>query len=148
MNLKNIFTAAAFLSVFVAVSAAAAAEMKLEAQLIWGTSEVKSPNPKHRPVDADVQHKLASLPLKWSHFFEENRLLFAVADAATGKVTLSDRCAVEVKNLGNNRVEVLLFGKGKEVGKVTQHLPRGEILVLAGNAPGESAWLVTLKRME
>lgn len=147
MNLKRILTAAIFLPLFVAVSATAA-EIRLEARLIWGTSEAKSPNPKHRPVDADVQRKLASLPLKWPHFFEENRKSFAVADAAAGKVTLSERCAVEVKNLGSDKVEVLLFGKGKEVGKVTQHLPRGEILVLAGNAPGESAWLVTLKRIE
>ena len=147
MNLKCILMAAIFLPVFVAVSATAA-DMKLEAQLIWGTSEAKSPNPRHRPVDADVQRKLASLPLKWPHFFEENRKSFTVADASAGKVALSDRCAVEVKNLGGDKIEVLLLGKGREVGKVTQHLPRGEILVLAGNAPAESAWLVTLKRME
>jgi hypothetical protein len=32
--------------------------------------------------------------------------------------------------------------------KRTQALPKGEILVLGGNAPNASAWLVILKRID
>jgi len=45
-------------------------------------------------------------------------------------------------------VEVSLIGKGKEVVKRTQALPKGEILVLGGNAPNATAWLVILKRTD
>ena len=146
MNFKSLLTATLLLPAFMAV--AAAADLKLEAQLVWGTSEAKSPDPKHKSVDADVRHKLASLPLKWSNYFEVNRQKFTVAPEATKRADLSEKCAVEVKNLGDDKVEVVLFGKGKEIWKGMQHLPRGEILILGGNAPAESAWLVTLKRIE
>ena len=147
MNLKSIFAAVILLVTMLEFSAAAA-ELKLEAQLIWGTSETKPADPKLKPADAEVRRKLASLPLKWTNFYEVNRQSLTLAPTETKKSALSDRCAVEVKHLGGDKIEVLLLGKGKEVGKVTQHLPRGEILVLAGNAPAESAWLVTLKRIE
>ena len=128
--------------------AALAADMRVEAQLIWASSEANSPNPKHKPVDADVRKKLASLPLKWSHFFEENRKTVAIAEGTTEKVELSGKSTVEVKHLPADKVQVTLFGNGKEVWKGTQPLPKNEILVLGGNAPGDSAWLVTLKRVE
>jgi hypothetical protein len=147
MNLKRtLFTAVLLLGL--AVLAARAAEFKLEAQLVWATSEASSPNPKHQPVEGDVARKLASLPLKWSHFFVENQKDFVLDETAAREVRLSEKCRVEVKSAGDNKVEVALFGNGKPVWKGVQPLPRGEILVLGGNAPGDSAWLVTLKRKE
>ena len=147
MKLKT-FTFVALCLLAFSTFAARAADMKVEAQLIWATSETKSPNPKHKPVDADVRQKLASLPLKWTHFFEENRKALNVAAGATQKAVLSDKSAVEVKHLSGEKVQVTYFGEGKEVWKGVQLLPKGEILVLGGNAPGDSAWLVTLKRVE
>src|SRR5262249_11780670 len=146
MKLKPFILAAVCLLAFVSFPALAA-DMKVEAQLIWASNDAKSPNPKHKPVDADIQKKLASLPLKWTHFFEENRKPLAVAEGATQKAELSDKSVVEVKHLQGGKVQVILFGNGKEVWKGTQPLPKNEILVLGGNAPGDSAWLVTLKRM-
>jgi hypothetical protein len=143
------FRPAAVLLLFaLLVSVATAADLKLEAQLVWATNEPKSPNPKHKPVEADVRKKLDSLPLKWSHYFEVNRKQFAVAPDRSQWVDLSDKCAVEVKNLNRNKVEVSLFGNGKAVWRGIQSLPRNEILVLGGNAPDDSAWLVTVKRLE
>lgn len=122
--------------------------LKLEAQLIWGTNDPQSPDPSHKPVDADVLKKLAALPLKWSNYFSVNRKGFIVPLASTSKVPLSEKCRMEVKNLDGTRIEIALFGRGEQVLKRTQALPKGEILVLAGNAPNATAWLVTLKRME
>src|ERR1041385_4531864 len=109
MKLKPFLFAAICLLAFSPL-ASFAADMKLEAQLIWASSEAKSPNPKHKPVDADVQKKLASLPLKWTHFFEENRKVITVAAGATQKAELSDKSAVEVKHLQAEKVQVTLFG--------------------------------------
>jgi hypothetical protein len=137
--------------VLVLVSAAAQAEsggMKLEVQLLWGTNDQKSPDPKHKAVDADVHKKLKELPLKWSNYFLVNSKQFDVPASGTTKVPLSEKCAIEVKNLGRSTVEVSLYGKGEKVFGRTQVLPNGEILVLGGNAPNSTAWLVILKRLE
>jgi hypothetical protein len=147
MKLKSISVVAVLLFAF-STFATLAADMKVEAQLIWASNEAKSPNPKHKPVDADVAKKLASLPLKWSHFFEENRKTMTIGEGTTQKAELSDKSAVEVKHLAGDKVQVTLFGNGKEVWKGVQPLPKSEILVLGGNAPDDSAWLVTLKRVE
>lgn len=129
-------------------SAARAADMKLEVQLLWGTNDKQSPDPKHRPVEADVHKKLKELPLKWSNYFLVNNKQFDVSANGTAKVPLSEKCSIEVKNLGHSTVEVSLFGKGEKVVGRTQALPKGEILVLGGNAPNATAWLVILKRLE
>jgi hypothetical protein len=41
-----------------------------------------------------------------------------------------------------------LFGKGEQVVKRTQSIPKGETLALGGNAPNSTAWLVVLRRKE
>ena len=122
--------------------------LKIEAQLIWGTNDKSSPNPKHTPVEADVEKKLKDLPLKWTHYFVVNRKTFDVAKDANSKVTLSDQCAIEVKDLGKSVIEISHFGKGERVWTGKQSLPKGETLVLGGNAPSSTSWLVVLKRIE
>src|SRR5437867_10394459 len=87
-----------------------AKDMILEVQLIWGTTNAVSPNPKHKPVEADVQKKLNELPLKWSNYFLVKSNRFEVAANGTTKVPLSEKCAIEVKNLGHSTVEVALYG--------------------------------------
>jgi len=124
------------------------ANIKLEAQLVWGTNDGSSPNPKHKPVDAETRKKLKDLPLKWTNYFEETRKSFEVSEGGAKRVSLSDRCDVEVKNLGGSKIEVTHFGKGEKVVKQTQDLPKGDLLVLGGNAPNSTAWLVIVKHVE
>jgi hypothetical protein len=125
-----------------------AATLKLQVQLIWGTSDTHSPDPKHKVVEADVRTKLEDLPLKWTNYFEVNRKDFELASPGASKVPLSQKCQLEVKSLGGAKMEVVLFGKGKETLRRTQTLGKGEMLVLGGNAPNATAWLVVLKRIE
>ena len=42
-----------------------AANLKLEAKLIWGTDDAKSPNPEHKEVDAATKEKLSQLYARW-----------------------------------------------------------------------------------
>jgi len=125
-----------------------AAEMKLEAQLIWGANEEKSPDPSHKAVSGEVSKKLKSLPFKWKNYFEVNRQQFAVTVLGVKKVAMSKECEIVARNLGNTKVEVVLIGKGEQIGKITQALPKGELLVIGGNAPNFSAWFVVLKQVE
>src|SRR5437867_1575848 len=126
----------------------AAADLKLEVQLLWGTNDKTSPDPKHKPVDAQVEKKLKQLPLKWSHYFVVKSVRFEVPHGGVKRVALSEKCEWEVRDLGNSKVEVTHFGKGQQVWKGAQALPKGETLVLGGNAPNETAWLAVLKRIE
>ena len=127
---------------------ALAGDVKLEVYLIWGTDDAKSPNPKHKPVDADLLTELKKLPLKWKHYFEVNRKSVKLAESDSNRITLSAKCDVEIKNAGKSTVEVSLFGKGEPVVKRTQALPKGETLFLGGNAPNSTSWFVVITRVE
>ncbi len=126
-----------------------AADMKLQAYLLWGTDDAKPPEGKaYKPAGPEITHKLKELPLKWTNWFEVNRKDFAVLPGSVKEVPMSEKCQVNVTKIGSAEVEVLLIGRGKEVVKRRQSLPKGEMLVLGGNAPNSTAWLVLLKRIE
>ena len=123
--------------------------MKFQASLLWGTDDSKPPQGKvYKLVGPEIRQKLKDLPLKWAYWFEVNRVDFAVPPGAAKEVPMSEKCQVSVKQLAGSEVEVSLVGKGKEVVKGKQSLPKGELLVLGGNAPNATAWLVVLKRIE
>jgi hypothetical protein len=125
---------------------ARAGDMKLEIQLVWGTNDGASKN--HRPVEQEVLKKLRELPLKWTNFFLVNSLQLTLPESQTKKEPLSDKCSIEVTNLGRSQIQISLYGKGEHVVKQTQLLPKGEIVVLGGNAPNSTAWLIVIKRLE
>lgn len=125
-----------------------AGELKLEAVLIWGTNDEKSPDPSHKPVGERLSKKLKTLPFKWAHYFEVNRKKFSVADNSTEKVGLSKECEIKVKNVGKDTVEVQLWGKGKLVSKISQAMPKDECVVIGGNAADFTAWFVVLRHSE
>ena len=128
-------------------STAAAVGLKLEAQLIWGTNDAKSPNPNHKPAEAEVVKKLKRL-FKWSNYFEVSRQWFSVPPGETKRVEMSKECAIRVRQTGQGEVEVTFFGKGKQVAKVKQELPKGELLVTGGEAPNATVWVVVLKQVD
>lgn len=132
-----------------APSQANAPEIKLQTQLVWGTDDAKAPEGKnYKPVEPDILKRLKELPLKWKNYFEVRRTDFSVMPALAKKVPLSDKCELNVLSQSNSTVEVSLIGRGKEVVRRTQSLHKGEILVLGGNAPNSTAWLVILKRID
>ena len=124
-----------------------AAALKLQAQLVWCTDDSNPPEGKnYKPVEASIQKKLP--PLKWKNYFEVNRTDFTLTPAEIKKVPVSEECSLNVLNQSNSTVEVSWIGKGKEVLKRTQSLSKGDILILGGNAPNATAYLVILKRLE
>ena len=144
-----ILTAVAFLLFCGAPYRAQAQEMKLQGFLLWGTDETKPPAEKnYQPADAEIRRKLKDLPLKWTNWFEVKRVDFPVASGAAKEVSFSDQCQVKVQRLNASELEVALIGRGKEVVKRKQVLPKGETLFLGGNAPNSTCWMVALKRIE
>ena len=130
------------------VAAVQAKDLRFEAILIWAADVDKSPDPHHKPIGPEVRKKLKELPLRWKNYFEVNRKGLPVAQGGTGEVSLSEKCSIRVTDVDGKHVEVSLIGKGEPVLKRTQPLARGEMLVLGGNAPDETGWLVVLKRVE
>jgi hypothetical protein len=128
---------------------AQAADIKLQAFLLWGTDDGKPPEGKaYKPVQPDIRQTLKDLPLKWTNWFEVNRKDFSLAQGGTKEVPVSEKCKLNLTRFIRHEVEVTLIGKGKEVVKRKQSLPKGEMLVLGGNAPNSTAWLVVIKRLE
>jgi hypothetical protein len=128
----------------VASTAVQAAERKLEAQLLWGTDDAKSPDPNHKPVDGVLDKKLKSIPLKYKHYFEVKRQGFTINDKEYTRVEMSKQCYIEVKDKGENRVTVKLFGEGKWVKRLDSPLPKGETMAIAGDDKNGTAWLVVV----
>ena len=128
--------------------AAQAGEMKLQAQLIWATNDKESPDPKHKAVDAALVKKLQQLPWKWNNYFEVNSQNFALPPKGTQKVSMSKKCVIEIKDLGDSRVEVTLIGQGKAANKTTKPLPKGDVLIIAGDSENKCAWFVVIKQVE
>ena len=128
--------------------AAQSAELKFRAYLVWATNGERPADTHLKPVESDVRRKLEELPLKWNNYFEVNRTNFIVQHVEVKEVTLSDKCQITVKDVDGKNVEVSLIGKGKPVLKRIQPLPMGQMLVLGGNAPNSTGWLVVLRRVE
>jgi hypothetical protein len=124
-----------------------AAELKLEAKLIWATNDAVSPDPGHTPVDAATAEKLRKV-FKWKSYFIVNRVVKVVPSRGANSFELSKKCTVEIRELEGPRVEVKLIGQGKEVHKTTKPLTKGEWFVLAGDDKNESAWFVIITELD
>lgn len=149
MRTASVHWLAALLVLLAFVGGAAQAhELKFRAYLVWATNGERPPNSTLKPVESEVHEKLQELPLKWNNYFEVNRTNFTVLQARFKEVTLSSKCQIVVKDIDGKNVEVSLIGKGKPVLKRIQPLPVGQILVLGGNAPNSTGWLVVLKRVD
>ena len=137
----------AVLFLFSSLVDSSAAELKLEAKLIWGTNDESSPNPDHKPVDAPTAEKLRKV-FKWKNYFVVNRVIQTVPSRGSSRFDLSKECAVEIKELEGPRVEVKLIGKGKEVHRTTKSLSKGESFTYAGDDKNESAWFVIISDLD
>jgi hypothetical protein len=127
---------------------AQAADVQFEAILVWGTDDAKPPAGKdYKPVEPELRNKFKKL-FKWSNYFEVRRKPFNLVSGINQRVEISPKCQLDVKDSGNSGVEVVLFGQGKEVARQKQALPKGELLVLGGDAPNSTAWLVVIKRLQ
>ncbi|MBK7997509.1 MAG: hypothetical protein IPK15_01935 [Verrucomicrobia bacterium] len=123
-----------------------AANLKLEAKLIWGTDDAKSPNPEHKEVDAATKEKLRKV-FKWKNYYVVNRITKPVPSRASNKFELSKECTIEIKELEGPRVEVKLIGKGKEVHKTTLNIEKGQSVVYSGDDTNQSAWFVIITEL-
>ncbi len=125
--------------------ARAVGETVFQVQLIWGTDGEKPNNKPLKPVDPKFQEKLKGV-FKWKNYFEVNHQPLTIPKDGQQRLKLSDKCEIEVEDLGNSRVEIRLFGEGRPVVKKAQAVALGETVVLAGDSKNDTAWFVVLVR--
>lgn len=124
-----------------------AANLKLEAKLIWGTDDDKSPNADHKEVDPATREKLGKV-FKWKNYFVVNRVVKEVPSRSSNQFKLSPDCTIEIKELEGPKVEVKLIGKGKEVHKTTLTISKGQSVVYSGDDKNQSAWFVIITELD
>src|SRR4030095_16977155 len=124
----------------VLASALQAREIKLEAKLIWGTNDEKSPKKEHVPVDQATAEKLRKV-FKWKNYFVENKVVGIVPNRGSNQFKLSPQCTIEITELEGPKVEVKLVGNGKAVHKAVKEIKKGEWFVYSGDDKNECAWL-------
>jgi hypothetical protein len=124
-----------------------AEELKIEAKLIWATNDEKSPDPKHKPVDAKTAESLRKV-FTWKNYFEVSRQTGVVPNRGTNAFVVSKECTVEIAELEGPKVGVLLIGKGKPVNRTVKALSRGESFTLGGDGRNGSAWFVIISQLD
>ena len=124
-----------------------AEELKIEAKLIWATNDEKSPDPKHKPVEAKTAENLRKV-FAWKNYFEVSRQTGVVPNRGTNAFIVSKECTVEIAELEGPKVGVLLIGKGKPVNRTVKALSRGESFTLGGDGRNGSAWFVIISQLD
>jgi acylphosphatase len=137
----------ALLLVMCAVAAQGAEPLKVQARLVWGTNDPKSPNTNHVAVDDALAKKLAASPFKWKYYFEVNKVSADIPANTIKPLEMSKHCTVSIKNLGDGRVEIKLEGEGKPVARQVEPLVENWPLILSGDSKNDTAWLVVIEKI-
>jgi hypothetical protein len=136
------FTALLLLALNLAALAAVAADLKLEAKLIWGAND----------PPATVNHNLEDPALaaalrrnfKWTNYYEITNLAAVIPLNQSRDVRMSDRCTLTIRNLGSSLVAVDCMGQGRQVSKGTNTLP----CVYAGTNTDDTGWFIHLRSLD
>ena len=127
--------------------AAGAEELKIDAKLIWGTNDEKSPDSAHKPVDKAMTARLRKV-FTWKNYFVVNSQNVTIPSRSTRQIKMSKQCTIEITELEGPKVEVKLIGDGKPVNKTVKALSKGECFTIAGDAKNESAWFVIITQVD
>jgi hypothetical protein len=133
--------------VVLTATSALASDLVLEAKLIWGTDDEKSPNKNHKPVDPATAAKFRKV-FKWKNYFEVNRVVKKVPSRGSNQFKLSKQCTIEITELEGPRVEVKLIGEGQPVNKTIKTLSKGQSFTYAGDDKNDTAWFVVVTELD
>ena len=142
----NRFWAAALVALLM-TGAVSAADIKVEAVLVWGTNDEKPKDANLKALDKPTTEKLRKI-FKWKNYFEVNRKTAAIPSRSSSKIAMSKECEVEITELEGPKVAYRLIGKGNPVNKTVAALSKGESIVIAGEGVNETAWFVVITEIE
>jgi hypothetical protein len=131
----------------------AADQVTVYAKLIWATNHSQPPDQSYQRADEQLSKDLQQA-FKWKNYFvitskeavtEKNRKL---------KLKMSEDCRLQITYLGDDKFEVVIWGKDpnsgevKPVAKGTQKMEAKQKVLLMGVSDNESGWVVKLCRHE
>jgi hypothetical protein len=109
-------------------------------------SDDKTQKPPLKEVDAQLAERLRKV-FKWKHYYEIFRKEPVTVGNAAEKVKLSQKCEIELRNIGKPMLEVKLFGEGKLVKTVKQGVTPD--LVIGGDDPkNDSGWFIVISAFD
>lgn len=131
-------------------------DLQVQARLVWGTNNPKPEGSKYTALDAKGREKLRQF--KWQNYWVVNQSVSKLEAQKASRMSLSEKCAVDVKDLGNGTAEIRLFelkaGAEPKLVKPVHHsisaLRKGEYCILAGDdkAVWDDAWFVIVTASE
>jgi disulfide oxidoreductase YuzD len=119
---------------------------QIEATLVWATNEEMPADKKLKELEPELTKRFRHTPYKWKYYYIMNRKEISAAENVSSRLEMSEHCAIEIKIMSNERVEVKLIGEGKPVSRHVEYLPKDHPLVLAGDAQNDTAWLIVLRQ--
>jgi hypothetical protein len=129
-----------------ATASSHAADLKLEAKLLWGTNDDKCDG-TCKTMDKDLASKLHGM-FKWQNYYEITNQTTAIPLNQSRNLKMSGHCTLQIKNVGGSRIEINCIGDGKQVCKSASTLVPPKWLVLAGNDTNDTAWFIALRSVD
>jgi hypothetical protein len=126
--------------------AAESAGTRVEAILVWATHVAKTNDANLKELEPQLAKKFRKA-YKWENYYEVRRKEATIAAKDATTVPISDKCALEIKRLGDERVEVKLIGKGKLVSRTVDSLASGHLVIVAGEDKNDTAWFVVIREL-
>jgi hypothetical protein len=131
-------------------------DLQVQARLVWGTNNPKPEGSKYTALDPKGREKLRQF--KWQNYWVVTQAISKLDTQKPSRMTLSEKCAVDVKDLGNGTAEIRLFelkpGTEPKLVKPVHHsvsaLKKGEYCILAGDDKSvwDDAWFVIVTAVE
>ena len=126
-----------------------AANVKLEAKLIWGTNDDHdySKDKKHKRVDDATTGKLRAC-FKWKNYWEVTNQVSHIPSRGSTTLKMSEPCTLKITELEGPKIELELIGKGKPVTRAVKTLVKGELTTIGGEDKNGSAWFILVNQLE
>jgi len=121
-----------------------AANLQMEAKLIWGSNDKSK---EHKEVDPALAQKLQAC-FKWKYYYLMNTVSTNVPSRSTRALKMSDPCTIEITELEGPKIEVKVIGKGKPVSKTVKQIVKGESITIGGDAENNCAWFIVITQLE
>jgi len=128
------------------VQAAETSGTRVEAILVWATHVAKTNDTSLKELEPQLAQKLGKR-FKWNLYYEVRRKEATVGTKDPTHVPISDKCSLDVKQLGEHRFEVNLTGKGKPVSRMVESLANGHLMILGGDDKNDTAWIILIREL-
>lgn len=128
------------------VTAAESSGTRVEAILVWATHVAKTNDASLKELEPQLAKKL-SKRFKWNLYYEVRRKEATVGTKDATHVPISEKCSLDIRNLGDERFEVHLTGKGKPVSRTVESLAHGHLMIVGGDDKNDTAWLILIRQV-